>query len=69
MNNMLTVSLLALLPLAIGTQPSSQSSITAALCGGGTVEIPIKRNQQPEPPCVAKGCHAGSCRKKFDLAQ
>ena len=69
MNNMLALGLFALLPLAVGAQPDGQSSITAALCGGGTIEIPIKRNEQPEPPCSAKGCHAGSCRKKFDLAQ
>jgi hypothetical protein len=68
-NNALTLALFALLPLAIGPLPAAQDSITAAICGGGTIEIPIERDQQPQPPCAAKGCHAGSCRKKFDLAQ
>ncbi|QZD89240.1 hypothetical protein K3148_10450 [Qipengyuania aurantiaca] len=62
-------ALCALLPLALGPLPAADTKITAKLCGGGFVEIPIKRKSPPDPPCSAKACHAGSCRKRFDLAQ
>lgn len=62
-------SLLALLPLALGPLPAPQTTLATRLCGGGSVEIPIKRKSPPDPPCHAKACHAGSCRKRFDLAQ
>ncbi|MBX7540918.1 hypothetical protein [Qipengyuania sphaerica] len=61
--------LLALLPLALGPLPVAEKSIKAGLCQGGSVEIPLKRKAPPEPPCNAKACHSGSCRKRFDLAQ
>ncbi|MBO6525530.1 hypothetical protein [Erythrobacter sp.] len=69
MTNSLLLGLAALLPLAVGPPLAQAQSITAQICGGGTIEIPIERDQQPQAPCTTKGCHAGSCRKKFDLAQ
>ncbi|MBX7502519.1 hypothetical protein K3181_13820 [Qipengyuania sp. YG27] len=65
----LALGLAALLPLAIGPSPASATNITAKFCGGGTVEIPIRRDGDPTPPCTMKGCHAGSCRKRIDLRQ
>lgn len=65
----LAIGLAALLPLAIGPLPAAQTSITARFCNGGTIEIPIRRDREPAPPCTMKGCHAGSCRKRIDLRQ
>lgn len=64
-----TLGLMALLPLAIGPLPATATSISAKFCGGGTVDIPIKRDGEPALPCTTKGCHAGSCRKRIDLRQ
>lgn len=61
--------LAALLPLAVGPLPIPAQSITAQLCGGGSVTIPLKRDAPEAPPCRMKGCHAGACRKRFDLRQ
>ncbi len=63
------IALLALVPMSIGPLPIQPLSILARICGGGTIEIPIKREKQKESPCFAKGCHAGACRKRFDLRQ
>lgn len=66
----LTMALVALVPMALGPLPAAETRIIAELCGGGgTVEIPIKRDGEPAPPCAMKGCHAGSCRKRIDLRQ
>lgn len=64
-------ALLALVPLALSpaAPASSGDSITAKLCSGAAIEIPIKRKKTPAPSCPGKACHAGSCRRKFDLAQ
>ena len=61
--------ILVLLPLAVGPLPQPARTITADLCNGGSVEIPVERNPAREEPCAVKACHAGSCRKRFDLAQ
>ncbi|MBX7458243.1 hypothetical protein K3152_08290 [Qipengyuania sp. 1NDH17] len=61
--------LIALMPLALGPLPASDRTITASLCNGGSIEIPLRREAPPEPPCAAKACHSASCRKRFDLAQ
>lgn len=63
------LALLSLLPIAMGPLPASAQSITAQLCNGGTITIPLKGKAPTPPPCPEKGCHAGSCRKRFDLAQ
>ena len=65
----LWLPLACLLPMAIGPLPASAQSLTAQLCGGGTITIPIKRDRPELPECPMKGCHAGGCRKRFDLGQ
>ncbi|MAW89553.1 MAG: hypothetical protein CL574_00375 [Altererythrobacter sp.] len=64
-------AILALVPLVVGPAelPSTSVSISAKLCSGGTIDIPIKRRERPVPSCPEKACHAGSCRRRFDLAQ
>jgi hypothetical protein len=66
-------ALAALLPVALGPLPAKGRSITAVICSGNggslLIEIPIDEDTPAQPPCSAKGCHAGSCRKRFDLAQ
>tara|TARA_B100001179_G_scaffold109814_1_gene78304 strand:+ start:965 stop:1180 length:216 start_codon:yes stop_codon:yes gene_type:complete len=64
-------AMLALVPLALSPAASEaeSDSITAQLCSGATIEIPIKRKKEPAPSCPGKACHAGNCRRKFDLAQ
>lgn len=65
------LALLALVPLAIGPLPQGEEQVLVArLCSGGTIELPVG-GSEPELPegCPFKACHAGGCRKKFDLAQ
>ena len=69
MNGPVLAGILVLLPLAVGPLPQPARTITAKLCNGGAVEIPIDRKPAREKPCTVKACHAGSCRKRFDLAQ
>lgn len=66
-------ALLSLIPVTIGPLPTGEKTISAKICSGTqtiTIDIPVdpKEPQLPQP-CEAKGCHAGSCRKRFDLAQ
>lgn len=68
------LALFAIAPLVIGPLTAAAQGrstvITAQLCSGGTLDIPIPgENPQAPEPCHEKGCHAGSCRKKFDPAQ
>lgn len=62
------LGIIALLPLLLGPAPAGGERITATLCIQGRsvqVEMPMP-GKRPEPPapCSAKGCHAGSCRKR-----
>lgn len=53
-------------PLILGPLPTGGGdSITAQLCGGGVIQIPIdgEPEQAPDRPC-SKACHAGACRKR-----
>lgn len=61
------LALAALAPLIAGPLPSGEDTITARLCGGGNVSIPIQRknDRPPGQPCF-KACHAGPCRKRSD---
>ena len=62
------LALLGMVPLAIGPLPQDeQKALVARLCGGRTIELPVG-GSEPEG-CPFKACHAGGCRKKFDLAQ
>ncbi len=65
------LGLIAMVPLMVGSQPTDEKSLVAALCNGGTISIPLRDGDKRElpQPCQMKGCHAGTCRKKFDLAQ
>ena len=60
----LPLALAALVPVMIGPLPAQGETITAKLCGGGSITIPIGGNKQPggDPACHIKGCHAGTCR-------
>lgn len=60
-------ALSALVPMMLGPLPTSADSITARLCGGGVIQIPIdgEPEQAPDRPC-SKACHAGACRKRSD---
>lgn len=60
------LALTALVPLMAGTGPArAGDTITAALCDGGTVTIPLNRKDRHEPaPCHPKGCHGGACRNE-----
>lgn len=62
----------SLLPLMLGVHPMpAQAGMTAHLCGGGTITIPLPKSgrDMPPAPCDMKGCHAGCQRKRFDRAQ
>lgn len=70
--NVALFALVALIPVMMGEVPPDQgaASMTARLCGGGTVTIPLPYGEPDAPaPCHAKGCHAGCSRKRFDPAQ
>ena len=55
----------ALAPMILGPAPAEGDALTARLCGGGTIDIPIKRDREgpAEQPCF-KACHAPACRKR-----
>ena len=61
----LPLALAALLPVLLGPLPAEQQAITAKLCNGGTITIPLG-DEAPadEGNCHPKGCHAGTCREK-----
>ena len=64
------LGLIAMVPMVLGSPPVQEKSLVAALCNGGTTSIPLKDEGKDQPdPCAMKACHAGTCRKKFDLAQ
>ncbi|MBT8426642.1 MAG: hypothetical protein KJO02_01295 [Erythrobacter sp.] len=69
MNHAVWLGLASIIPLVVGPLPEADDVLSAKLCNGGTIEIPLKKKQPSEQPCAAKGCHAGSCRKRIDLAQ
>ncbi|MEQ5787367.1 hypothetical protein J3454_05620 [Erythrobacter sp. NFXS35] len=56
----------ALLPVLIGPLPAESRAITAALCNGGTITIPLGDGDTPadKGDCHPKACHAGNCRDK-----
>lgn len=64
---------LALLPAMLGPLQAEARSIAAPLCGGGLMNIPAAPVDgppgPPQGPCCAKGCHAGSSRKRLDRSQ
>jgi hypothetical protein len=62
----LPLAFAALLPAMLGPPPAQQDTITATLCNGGTITIPLGDGKTPadEGNCHPKGCHAGTCREK-----
>jgi hypothetical protein len=63
----LPLALAALLPVMIGPLPASAQAITAKLCNGGTITIPLGDDTPADNgQCHPKGCHAGSCRERSD---
>ena len=65
------LALVAMMPAAFGIQvvPVMEEAVTARLCNGGSIEIPLGREPEDQRPCSVKACHAPTCRKRFDLAQ
>jgi hypothetical protein len=61
----LPFAILALVPVMIGPLPAHAETITAKLCNGGTITIPLADGGAPvqDENCHPKGCHAGSCRE------
>ena len=60
-----SLALAVLVPVMIGPLPASARTITAKLCNGGTLTIPLGKDSPAEDaPCHPKGCHAGTCREK-----
>ena len=62
----LPFALAALVPVMLGPLPAEEQAITAKLCNGGTITIPVGDGEAPadEGNCHPKGCHAGTCREK-----
>jgi hypothetical protein len=58
------LALAALLPVMIGPLPAERNAISAQLCNGGTITIPLGHDApDDERNCHPKGCHAGTCRE------
>lgn len=64
--NPLPLAFAALIPAMIGPLPTEGgAAITARLCNGGTITIPIGgAPPAPDRDCHPKACHAGTCRAK-----
>lgn len=64
----LLIALGVLVPVMLGPAPAraGATALTARLCGGGTVTIPLGPRKAPldDPGCHPKGCHAGTCRSR-----
>jgi hypothetical protein len=64
------VALMALVPAMVGPLPLEQGSeaLLLAICGGGTIEIAVDRDEGSLPmpamtPCCAKGCRSSEKRR------
>jgi hypothetical protein len=68
MSTALPLALAALVPVMLGPAPAEQTAITATLCNGGTITIPLGDDAPKDDSgnCHPKGCHAGTCREKND---
>lgn len=64
------LAVLALISLAVGPVQEETRSITAALCNGGTITIPLD-DEEPKPrrDCHQNACHAGSRREETKCAR
>ena len=66
----------ALLPAMTGVPGEAGAerirSLALALCGGGSLVLPIEGNDRPTPattPCCAKGCHASGRPRRSDRSR
>lgn len=66
MNSGFSLALAALVPVMLGPAPAEHTAITATLCNGGTITIPLGNDAPADDSgnCHPKGCHAGTCREK-----
>lgn len=61
----LPFALAALIPVLVGPLPAHSTAISARLCNGGTITIPLGDETPAEDRrCHPKGCHAGTCRDR-----
>ncbi len=69
MSTALPLACLTLIPVLIGPLPAQDTAITATLCNGGTITIPLGDDAPVDDSrnCHPKGCHAGNCREKSEL--
>jgi hypothetical protein len=68
MSTALPLALAALVPVMLGPAPAEHTAITATLCNGGTITIPLGDEGPADDSgnCHPKGCHAGNCREKSE---
>ncbi len=61
------IGMVAWVPMMIGTPSPQEKSISASLCNGGSIAIPLREEGNRDLPdqCPMKGCHSGACRKKL----
>ena len=65
MSTALPFAFLTLIPVLIGPLPAQSTAITARLCNGGTITIPVGEDTPDDSGnCHPKGCHAGNCRER-----
>ena len=66
MSAALPLALAALVPVMLGPHPAQHRAITATLCNGGTITIPLGDDAPADDSgnCHPKGCHSGTCREK-----
>lgn len=62
----LPLALAALVPVLVGPLPAAPATLTAKLCNGGTITIPLGKDGPPaqDDHCHPKACHAGTCRER-----
>jgi hypothetical protein len=64
----LWLPLAALWPMMAGPLPVPQQELTAQLCNGGSIVIPLGDEAPDLPPdCHQKGCHARCSRSEKKL--
>lgn len=54
----------ALIPLAAGTVPEAERTLTLSLCSGGEITLPLGDDDAPQRDCDPQGCHGATCREK-----
>jgi hypothetical protein len=66
MSAALPFAVAALVPVMLGPAPAEHTVMTATLCNGGTITIPLGDDAPADDSrnCHPKGCHAGTCRER-----